>query len=117
VTNRINVHVARNFLGRGFEFHIVGLDLERRETSLARPVEFAVVPENTQFTEPAFSLREEEAQRLMDELWNAGVRPTEGAGTAGSMAAVKSHLEDMRRIVFGALRQNGTLAEDKAGKA
>jgi hypothetical protein len=47
-----------------------------------------------------FTLDGSEAQVLMDDLWSAGVRPTEGAGTAGSMAAVKFHLEDMRRLVF-----------------
>lgn len=111
--DRVKVYVARSFLRQGYEFHVVGLNLERHETSLARPVEFQVVPENTLFTEPAFVLRQEEAQGLMDELWTAGVRPTEGSGSAGSMAAVQVHLADMRQIVFGALRQNGTIAEAK----
>lgn len=111
--DRINVYVARNWFKRGFEFHIVGINLGKRETGVARPVEFDIVPENTLFTEPAFFLRQEEAQGLMDELWTAGVRPTEGSGSAGSMAAVQVHLADMRQIVFGALRQNGTIAEAK----
>lgn len=111
--DRVNVYVARNWFKRGFEFHIVGINLGKRETSLARPVEFDIVPENTNFSAPAFFLRQEEAQGLMDELWTAGVRPTEGSGSAGSMAAVQVHLADMRQIVFGALRQNGTIAEAK----
>lgn len=111
--DRVNVYVARNWLGRGFDFHIVGLDFQKHETSLARPVEFDIVPENTDFTAPVFSLRQEEAQGLMDELWTAGLRPTEGTGSAGSMAAAQAHLADMRKIVFGALRQNGIIAEDK----
>jgi len=41
-----------------------------------------------------------DAQRLMDTLWNCGVRPTEGKGSAGQLTAVNSHLEDMRKIVF-----------------
>lgn len=41
-----------------------------------------------------------EAQRLMDSLWDCGVRPTSGAGSAGAMAAVQSHLQDMRTLVF-----------------
>jgi hypothetical protein len=39
------------------------------------------------------------AQQLMDDLWRCGVRPTEGSGSAGSLAATERHLEDMRRIV------------------
>ena len=41
-----------------------------------------------------------EAQVLMDDLWNAGLRPTEGTGSAGSLRATERHLEDMRKIVF-----------------
>lgn len=39
-------------------------------------------------------------QKLMDDLYNAGIRPTEGAGSAGSFAAQAAHLKDMRRLVF-----------------
>lgn len=39
----------------------------------------------------------EDGQRLMDELWLAGLRPTEGSGSAGSLAATERHLADMRR--------------------
>lgn len=38
------------------------------------------------------------AQVLMDDLWSAGIRPTEGAGTAGAMRATERHLDDMRKI-------------------
>lgn len=39
------------------------------------------------------------AQQLMDELWHVGLRPTEGTGSAGSLAATQRHLSDMRAIV------------------
>lgn len=39
------------------------------------------------------------AQVLMDDLWNAGIRPTEGSGSAGSLKATENHLNDMRKIV------------------
>ena len=41
-----------------------------------------------------------EAQALMDRLWKAGFRPTEGAGSAGALGATQHHLEDMRTLVF-----------------
>lgn len=50
---------------------------------------------------PTFKLSYNQAQILMDDLWIAGLRPTEGAGSAGAMAATQKHLEDMRRLVFG----------------
>ena len=40
------------------------------------------------------------AQRLIDDLWNCGLRPSEGSGSAGALEAVEYHLEDMRKIVI-----------------
>ena len=48
---------------------------------------------------PFLELAYEDAQNLTDELYYCGVRPTDGAGTAGSMKATQNHLEDMRAIV------------------
>jgi len=48
----------------------------------------------------AMQLRDEQAQDLIDKLWQAGYRPTEGKGSAGALAATERHLEDMRRLVF-----------------
>jgi hypothetical protein len=49
---------------------------------------------------PTFSLDFKEAQVLMDDLWASGLRPTEGSGSAGSLAATERHLKDMQRLVF-----------------
>lgn len=40
------------------------------------------------------------AQYLMDGLWRAGVRPSNDEGNEGALSATKSHLEDMRTLVF-----------------
>ena len=49
--------------------------------------------------EPTFVLSKEAAQRLFDDLWTSGFRPNNGEGSAGQTAALKSHLNDMRKIV------------------
>lgn len=49
---------------------------------------------------PAMSLTKESVQSLMDELWACGVRPSNGDGNFGQLAATKAHLEDMRKMVF-----------------
>lgn len=54
--------------------------------------------------DPAFNIPVEAAQLLMDDLWMAGIRPTEGSGSAGSLAATQRHLEDMRTIAFEKLK-------------
>ena len=50
--------------------------------------------------EPTLRIGMAEAQTLMDDLWNAGLRPTEGAGSAGSLRATEAHLNDMRALAF-----------------
>lgn len=52
---------------------------------------------------PTLTISNSEAQVLMDDLWHAGLRPTEGTGSAGSLAATERHLKDMQKIVFGTL--------------
>jgi len=49
---------------------------------------------------PMLSLTQQSAQQLMDELWQTGLRPTEGTGSAGALAATERHLSDMRALVF-----------------
>jgi hypothetical protein len=50
-----------------------------------------------------YLMTKNEAQGLMDRLWTCGIRPTEAAGSAGQLAAVQAHLEDMRKLAFGKL--------------
>lgn len=45
-------------------------------------------------------LRQEEAQALMDTLWDCGLRPTDGAGTAGAMAATQAHVKDLQGVMY-----------------
>jgi len=52
---------------------------------------------------PALVLSHQEAQSLIDELWSAGLRPSEGSGSAGQLASVQNHLSDMRKIAFTSL--------------
>lgn len=55
----------------------------------------------------AVTLKVEQAQQLMDSLWDCGLRPSEGTGSAGALAAVERHLADMKRIAFHALKIEG----------
>lgn len=52
---------------------------------------------------PTLAIRMDQAQVLMDDLWNAGVRPTDGAGSAGAMRAAERHIQDLRAVAFKAL--------------
>ena len=48
---------------------------------------------------PTLEIAEPAAQKLMDDLWDCGLRPSEGSGSAGQLAAVQNHLEDMRKLL------------------
>ena len=50
---------------------------------------------------PSFlELDKTSAQVLMDDLWQCGLRPSEGTGSAGQLAATQKHLSDLHKIVF-----------------
>jgi len=53
---------------------------------------------------PLLRLSQNDAQALMDELWQAGVRPANGVGSVGQLAATEGHLKDMRAIAFELLQ-------------
>jgi hypothetical protein len=58
----------------------------------------------TIITRPTCVVDKTGAQILMDDLWNVGIRPTEGSGSAGSLHATENHLNDMRKIVSKILK-------------
>lgn len=49
---------------------------------------------------PCIRLEMGEAQQLIDELWRAGLRPSEGTGSAGALEATQKHLADLRTIAL-----------------
>ena len=69
----------------------------------AKNVEMSHVDEGA-VVDPFMVMSLETAQLLMDELWNCGLRPSEGTGSAGSLAATERHLKDMKTIAFHALK-------------
>jgi hypothetical protein len=81
---------------REVEFLILGAE----GGTVVRPVKLEKIANPAVQLEPSVSISMQDAQTLMDDLWNAGLRPTEGSGSAGALAATQRHLEDMRKLVF-----------------
>lgn len=48
---------------------------------------------------PTLELPPGEAQSLMNAMWEAGLRPRNGAGTLAQVEATALHLRDMRKLV------------------
>lgn len=68
--------------------------------AVCEPVTLTILDKGVIEPRPTFSLTPSEAQELIDRLWDCGLRPSEGSGSAGAMAAVQAHLQDMRTLVF-----------------
>ena len=47
---------------------------------------------------PALQVKMSDAQMLMDTLWDCGLRPTEGSGSAGALLATQEHLQSMKEM-------------------
>lgn len=84
-----------------------------RAIAVGQPVEFKTLTDADEQLKPlpTLTMGRIAAQNLMDELWHVGLRPTEGTGSAGSLAATERHLADMRALVRKAL--NADLPERK----
>ncbi len=52
-----------------------------------------------EFANPTLRISHHAAQVLIDELWQCGLRPTQGKQSEGVTAAQARHLNDMRAIV------------------
>lgn len=80
--------------------HTRATEASEETTALGTNLTFVPLEIDAVWPEPTLRLRMDEAQQLMDSLWNCGLRPTEGSGSAGSLAATQKHLEDMRKLTF-----------------
>lgn len=76
-----------------------------RNTVAAEPAIFSPI-EDGSYRRTFLSLKIKDAQSLMDQLWDCGLRPSEGSGSAGSLRANERHLADMQRISFDLLARS-----------
>lgn len=71
--------------------------------AIGKPIEFDASAAEGIVTDPTLTMREEDAQALIDALWQAGFKPTQGRQSEGITAAQAKHLEDMRALTFATL--------------
>lgn len=80
--------------------HMLMDPMDGRARTMARPVVFEAIQDEAQtLGEPMLVLSNVAAQSLIDELWQVGLRPTQGQQSEGQMAATTKHLNDMRTLV------------------
>lgn len=98
ISSRWHGGETRLMAQRQIEWNGIGLWLQvsgKGGTMMAQPLDLAPHPEN-QHADPFMRLGMPEAQMLMDDLWNCGLRPSEGTGSAGALAATQANLNDLR---------------------
>ena len=80
--------------------HLLSQLKGKERMAIATEVTFRELEENQLIDAPLLNLSQQEAQDLADQLYAAGIRPSQAAGSAGQLDAVKYHLEDMRTLVL-----------------
>lgn len=89
-----------------FRIHLYGRLPDGRiaipETTLSmRIMEREAAPTRS---EPILTTDQNALQSLMDELWHLGIRPTEGHGSTGQLAATEKHLDYTTRLLENTLQ-------------
>jgi hypothetical protein len=59
---------------------------------------------DTACPEPSLFLDRGGAQQLMDDLWRAGIRPSDRKELPGETQALREHVSDLRKITFKLLK-------------
>lgn len=93
----LKFYTERNFRGNCVELHIARE--EGNALACATAITFTPLAADEMAPAAALRLSGQEAQMLIDAMWDAGLRPSEGSGSAGAMLATQNHLADMRKLV------------------
>jgi len=101
-TDNIRVHVEkRSVLGDDLYLYFY---IKDRDRTLSAEITFDEISESTS-TPESITIPPEAAQELVDKLWQCGVRPTEGTGSAGALLATQNHVKSLQNIVDITLKQ------------
>jgi hypothetical protein len=104
VENMLQVRARRGDMSLGPDtIKVYCFQKNRDRRCAAQRLELVEVPQSV-FIEPFLTLETCAAQKLMDDLWDCGLRPSEGTGSAGAMAAAQKHLQDMKTIAYHVLK-------------
>lgn len=96
----LRFHLQKSWVSKRIALHLLSQPLGSDRQAIATNITFQEIQDNGLICEPLLQLSEAEAQQLADQLYAAGIRPSEAAGSAGQLDAVKYHLEDLRKLVF-----------------
>ncbi len=97
ILDRMRWYAIRQPQIRSIALHLY-IDTQDSGPMVAEAMFKRVDPDDPRIRPPMIELTDDGAQRLMDELWSCGIRPTEGTGSAGALAATQAHLHSMQEL-------------------
>jgi hypothetical protein len=102
--NDYRLTAQRNIARQGVDIYALTKSLGPEQNTLALVESLLGLPyfrnvEPGETIGPFTTLTEDMAQHLMDSLWSAGLRPTEGKASAGLGAAQDDRIKHLTRLV------------------
>lgn len=92
--------VCKNIVRRSIDLSFGRVDSKSQGIEVATGVIWEYC-EDAATREPTISLPYEVATKLMDELWRAGVRPSDDISSAGEKTALQNHIKALEaRVAF-----------------
>lgn len=96
---QVRVRARKDILDNKIEMYVLQPRDGGRLALSAQPLVFAEDTANASWEmQPTFNLSNEEAQRLFDDLWQAGLRPEDYAGE-GVVKAMQAHIDTLRQVL------------------
>jgi len=85
---------------------------------VAKPMEFTMELQSRHavINEPTLRLRGDQGQSLMQALWDAGLRPNDGAGSGAEVQAIKNHAAFAERVADRLLVHVTTGTDERASE-
>ncbi len=94
------VYAQKRFLENGIELMFYQNLRDGKLTFLDNLVFQTIQESDAIKSEPSgLMLPLELSQQLMDALWDCGIRPSEGSGSAGALLATQNHLKDLQDVI------------------
>ena len=85
-----------------YELHVALHSSDGVRRNAQGPIAFSEMTPGM-YHEPLLRMEPGDVQKLIDALWSAGIRPSNGEGSVGQIGAMQKHLDDMRAIAAKSL--------------
>lgn len=94
-------NVLKSIARFGIDIYAYTTDIRSGNHYIVKPVELNSEPHDVQgpMADPTLNISHEEAQNLIDGLWDIGIRPSRYHGS-GETESMGKHINDLRKVAF-----------------